>query len=148
MHIVATVAREIWLRRNVVIFGGEFLGLSSLIRRAMEQVDACDEADQRRCAREEIPRPVFGTTWQNLSTGWLKINRDAALDLHNNKTGIGVIIRNHEGVLVVMLCAAKGNVNEPTMAKAFGAWKAVNLAVQMNLRRIILEGDALIIVRL
>ena len=43
MHIVAMVARQIWLRRNVVIFGGEFLGPSSLIRRAMEQIDACDE---------------------------------------------------------------------------------------------------------
>jgi hypothetical protein len=66
--------------------------------------------------------------------------------LHNNKIGIGVIIRNHEEVPVVMLCATTRNIHEPTVVKAYVAWKAMDLAVQMNLRRIILEGDALIIV--
>jgi hypothetical protein len=48
---------------------------------------------------------------------------------------------------VVMICEVKDNVSEPTMAEAFGAWDAVKIATQLDLRSIILEGDSLIIVR-
>jgi hypothetical protein len=34
MHLVATVARQIWLRRNSVVFEGDFLNPASLMRRA------------------------------------------------------------------------------------------------------------------
>jgi hypothetical protein len=146
MQLVATVARQIWLRRNVVIFCGGILDPTSLIRRATEQVDPCNKVGQRSAVSDMIPRSSPITVWEKPCQGLVKINWDTALDLHQNRTGIGVIVRNHEGMLVVMFCAVKGNVSESTMADTFGSWKDVELSAQLGLRSFTLEGYALIIV--
>jgi hypothetical protein len=51
------------------------------------------------------------------------------------------------GKAIAMLCARKSYVSDPTMAEEISVWRAVELAVQMDLCRIILEGDALVIVQ-
>lgn len=56
MHLVATVATQIWLRRNAVIFRGDFLDPSSLMRMAKAQVDACSEDEQCQSTREVAPK--------------------------------------------------------------------------------------------
>jgi hypothetical protein len=59
MHLVATVARQIWLRRNSVVFGGDFLDSASLMRRAQAQVEACVQAANKREVREvQSPSPA------------------------------------------------------------------------------------------
>lgn len=55
MQLVAMVAQQIWLRRNVVIFYGDFLDPTSLIRRATEQVDACNKDGRRSVVSDVIP---------------------------------------------------------------------------------------------
>jgi hypothetical protein len=46
MYLVAMVARQIWLRRNPVIFRGEFLDPASVMRKAKAQIDAVLAAKQ------------------------------------------------------------------------------------------------------
>lgn len=74
MQFVAIVAKQLWLRRNMVIFGGDFLDPKSLIHRATEQVDACVAEAQRMHATEDISRPPLVTVWQKPGHGWLKLN--------------------------------------------------------------------------
>jgi ribonuclease HI len=62
--------------------------------------------------------------------------------------GVGVIARDHEGKAVAMFCANKGFVQDPTMAEAQAAWEAVELTRRLNIRKIILEGDSLEIVKM
>lgn len=146
MHIVATVARQLWLKRNSFVFNGEFLSPSSLVRQALEQVDACLVVEQRMPATEVVSRPPSAAVWQKPGYGWFKFNWDAALDVPRNKMGIGGIVRNHDGLAIAMFCAVKQNISDPTMVEAFGAWKAVDTAVQLGLRRVMFEGDSLIVV--
>ena len=61
--------------------------------------------------------------------------------------GIGGVVRDHDGLPVLMFCSVKGNVSEPTMAEAYGVWKSVDIALQLGLRRIVFEGDSLAVVR-
>lgn len=56
MHFVATVARQIWLRRNPMIFWGEFLDPASVMHRAKAQVDAVLVAEQCHSGREVVPK--------------------------------------------------------------------------------------------
>ena len=61
--------------------------------------------------------------------------------------GIGVIARDHHRSAIVMLCASKEYISNPTMAKAVAAWRAVELACRLDLHGIMLEGDSLDIVQ-
>ena len=46
LQFIAITARLIWLRRNDVVFGGEFLTPLAIIHRAKEQQDASNSVDQ------------------------------------------------------------------------------------------------------
>jgi hypothetical protein len=45
MHLMVTLARQLWLRRNNVIFEGDFQPPSSFVRLARDQVEAFDDAN-------------------------------------------------------------------------------------------------------
>lgn len=147
MQLVATTARLLWLRQNGVIYGGEFLDPPTMLRRAKEQVEACDEGTQRRNGREERPRHAVTVIWQIPRSGIIKLNWDASINLQQNRMGIGVIARNHEASPLAMLCARTEFVSDPTIAEAIAAWRAVELAMKLGFCFITLEGDALLIVQ-
>ena len=44
LHLAVTMARQIWLRRNSMVFVGAMVAPSDLVRRAREQVEAVDHA--------------------------------------------------------------------------------------------------------
>jgi hypothetical protein len=46
-----------------------------------------------------------------------------------------------------MKCGTRPSINDPSIAEALVAWAAVEVIQQMDLRRIILEGDALEVVQ-
>jgi hypothetical protein len=58
--------------------------------------------------------------------------------------GIGMIARYHYMSAIVMLCASKEYISDPTMVEAVAAWKA--LVCRLDLQGIMLEGDSLDIV--
>jgi hypothetical protein len=48
LQFIAITARLIWLRRNDVVFGGDFQAPSTIVSRAKEQQEASNSADQAR----------------------------------------------------------------------------------------------------
>jgi hypothetical protein len=62
--------------------------------------------------------------------------------------GIGVAVRNHEGALLAALCATKEMVTDPGTTEALAALQAAELARRLDLRQVVLEGDALEIVNI
>jgi ribonuclease HI len=63
------------------------------------------------------------------------------------KMGVGVIIRDAEGLVVASLCSTVPSITDPPTAEAIAAWKAAELCHALGLQRVILEGDALAIVQ-
>lgn len=75
-HLMVTVARSIWLRRNKLVFEGIFQAPATVVRSAREQVEALDNVTRRHSvpsprsiAREEVVR-------KKPPQGMVKINRD------------------------------------------------------------------------
>jgi hypothetical protein len=88
MHLVAMVARQIWLRRNLVIFGGEFLDLASVMRRAKAQEDVVLVAEQCHSGREVVPKALVNVRRLKLPWGTVKANWDAAVDNQQGSWGV------------------------------------------------------------
>jgi hypothetical protein len=136
LQLVVTLARQIWLHRNFLIFNGEFLTPALLLQRTKDQVE-----------ERIFTKLRDATVWQKPPVGKIKINWDAAVDCLNNKMGMEVIARDHNGSAVVMLCASKEFISDPAMAEAVAAWRTVELACSLDLESIMLEGDSLEVVQ-
>jgi ribonuclease HI len=150
LRLVGTVARQIWFRRNKVVFKGEFKDPRELVQAARTQIDQHDKAMDKR----NMVHPIEGQTsnrafvrWKNPPLGVLKINWDAALDPKTGKMGMGIVARDHEGRVLAMSSSIQTQISHPTTAETLAAWKAVVLGVQLGATYLELEGDALEVVQ-
>ncbi|XP_042950206.1 uncharacterized protein LOC122282314 [Carya illinoinensis] len=75
-----------------------------------------------------------------------KADWDASVDRIKSRIGIGVIIRDWNGVVVATLKHQRESFPNSVVAKTLGALKAVSLCQQLLLDRVILEGDAKVVV--
>lgn len=53
MELVVCTARQIWLKRNKVIFGDEFVAPSMVMQRARDQLEAHSKAEYRKEGLQE-----------------------------------------------------------------------------------------------
>jgi ribonuclease HI len=140
------VARQIWLRRNKVVFGGEFLAPAFIVGLADSQLENHKKAVQGRRVGELRQLVQRGVLWKPPDEGTIKINWDAALDRNRKKMGFGIVVRNFEGRVLAARCGSVANISDPLIAEAIGAWKSVELCQNLGLSKIFLEGDNLEVV--
>jgi ribonuclease HI len=74
--------------------------------------------------------------------GWIKLNWDVALDILAKKLGLGVVVRDSCGVFVVAKAAVIPFISDPTTGEALAAWSAITLAHDLDLQKVVLEGDS------
>ncbi|KAL0011643.1 hypothetical protein SO802_006751 [Lithocarpus litseifolius] len=85
--------------------------------------------------------------WRPPPSELFKINFDGAVFPHVKKSGIGVVIRNHQG-LVIASCSKLVNqelCSEDIEAKA-ACW-ALSFALDVGVKRAVLEGDSLVVIK-
>ena len=61
--------------------------------------------------------------------------------------GLGVVARNHEGVIVATVCRSPSHISDLSTTEGMAARIDVELSNSLGLRDIILEGDALEVVQ-
>ncbi|GLT69088.1 hypothetical protein SLA2020_412670 [Shorea laevis] len=88
-----------------------------------------------------------GFTLAGPPLGFVKVNWDAAVDSVNRRMGIGVIIRSSTGEVLATLSALKSYIINPLIAEATAALRAVTFSRDLGFPKVMLEGDALVIVQ-
>ncbi|XP_059449513.1 uncharacterized protein LOC132180640 [Corylus avellana] len=145
----ATVARQIWFRRNSMVHGGELIPPYLVIKKAKEQVADFKKAifsPGQEGMSKTFQVPVEQSKWKAPPVGFIKINWDASIDVGTQRMGMGMVARNNRGEVAAMYCSTKPFVNDPSAAEALAAAQAVHLGRRMAWENIILEGDALEVV--
>jgi hypothetical protein len=98
--LFATVARQLWFRRNIVVQGGVFQSPTMILRQAREQLESYKTVGTRdRNMGDEIAPVVRCMKWEKPPEDYLKLNWDAAVSRETNRVGVGVILRDHAGAL-------------------------------------------------
>lgn len=79
-----------------------------------------------------------------LEAPWYKINFEVATFAKDNKDGLGVVIRNNEGLVLVMASLTQKLPLPSTMieVEVLAARRALELALETGFDNIILEGDS------
>ncbi|KAF5460015.1 hypothetical protein F2P56_019915 [Juglans regia] len=134
----STVSRLIWNRRNKFIFQQVFLHPNEVIRQASE---ALIEMETCRITRSTQPKEDQKERWSPPPEGLFKMNWDASVDKDRGRIGIGVIIRDHKGLMTAALRMSRPLYPDPTLAEACGAYEAASLVYSLGSPRVRVSGE-------
>jgi hypothetical protein len=125
VKMAVMVARQIWHRRNYMVFGGKFMSPKLLVKTAEDQLEAFTSANQHIRTQGTGVRREHYIPWTKPPLGVIKVNWDAAVDGKQRRIGIGVIVRNHEGRATAMMSETMEYIHDPVTAEALAARRAV-----------------------
>ena len=108
---------------------------SERIRASIKEVVSFMELKVRNNAQKVLE------VWNTLEEGWCKINCDGGYVKENGLVGIGVVVRNDNGILVDGVCEPVTTDN-PLVAKALTIKKGFNLAIEKEYQKVELEIDS------
>jgi ribonuclease HI len=91
--------------------------------------------------KEALQQYVQGK-WEAPKGGMYKLNYDGALCLSTRTAGMGVVIRNEVGLPMASMTCSRANVMDPFAAELFAAKAGLQLAHDIGIKRVILEGDS------
>jgi hypothetical protein len=85
--------------------------------------------------------------WTIPFEGVVKVNWNAAIDIHNKNMSIDVIVCDLIGEALATLQSPNGNITDPAVAKSVAVLQAFIFAKEMWWNKVELEGDALYVVQ-
>ena len=83
------------------------------------------------------------TEWRPPPQDWFKVNWDGVVNKIKGFVGMGVVVRDCQGMVVATLRKRKPLITDPFLAESYGALKAVQFARDLGLSKVVLEGDSL-----
>ena len=128
---------NLWNRRNNLRLSKAALPLDKITEHARErQLEALAPS-----ANHSLHQGQHQMAWSPLETQRCKINYNAATFVEDNKAGLGVVIRNSEGHTLVSLTQQIPLPATVIEIEALAARRAMELALELSLDNIVLEGD-------
>ena len=98
--------------------------------------DIQDRPLQSRVSRTRLP-------WTPPSAGFYKLNFDGAVFENSGRAGLGVVVRDVEGMIIAALSQNIPLPSSVESVEAMAARRAILLAQEISLTRVVMEGDSL-----
>lgn len=98
---------------------------------------------KKKESKLEIDLSATTVNWTPPSQGFYKVNWDATLCWENSKIGIGIIVKDYRGHVIATKKTNVSFAQNSHTAESFGTYQAVQFALDISIRKIILGGDAL-----
>ena len=92
-------------------------------------------------------RPHRRTRWKPPPVDIFKINFDGAVFAEENCSGVGVIVRDREGLAIATMSEKIPQLLQPTEIEAMATTKALEFAREVGISEAILEGDSLLVIK-
>jgi ribonuclease HI len=150
IDLVACTARQVWLRRNQWVLEEKFSAPIHVVQRASEQLEASKTlgSGTRSTSQQRVLHaPRVPEKWKVPPLDFLKCNWDAALDLNGQRMGIGILICNHEGVVISGKCSTQMFITDPLIVETVAVWTAALFIRIKGFDNVILEGDSMGVVQ-
>ncbi|XP_042965403.1 uncharacterized protein LOC122299302 isoform X2 [Carya illinoinensis] len=135
--------KKIWFPRNDFVFEKRLSCPTRLLRSTKE----CLEEFQQSQRFQKKEGQASGSNsmqeiWKKPARGIVKVNWAASLDQRMKRMGVGIIARDEEGETLVAVCDQRQHVQNPAIAEGYALWKAMELCNNLNIQKVIFEGDA------
>ena len=140
LELTVTTAWSIWFNRNKTRLGNACQSPHEIVHKARVLLLEYQHA--------HLHPPLFkndsNTRWVPPVFPWYKVNVDAVVLSNLGTTGIGVIIRDHEGSVIAAMSKRLPLMLGPLEAEAKAVDEAVLFAWEVGIRDIIFETDSCI----
>ena len=87
------------------------------------------------------------TRWKPPPLDIFKINFDGAVFAEENYSGVGVVIRNREGLVFAAMAEKIPQLLKPIEIEARAATRALEFAREVGISAAVLEGDPLLVIK-
>ena len=134
----------LWNRRNNLKLGKPSIPLEQVLNRACDLKLGCLPAPTSATAAPKQP----ATAWTPPPIHGYKVNFDSALFEHEDNAGLGVVIRNQEGLVMASLSEVIPLPSTVIEVETLAARRAVEFALELGFDNIVLEGDSEILIKL
>ena len=97
---------------------------------------------------QPIPPPpvaILHACWKPPSVDFVKINVDGAVFPDENKFGIGVVIRNHEGQVLASQSLKLHQAYSPGLIEDIVVYSGIILASDIGFHKVVVEGDSKVV---
>ncbi|XP_042939527.1 uncharacterized protein LOC122274566 [Carya illinoinensis] len=133
------IAWSFWYRRNQFQFEGHIQHPQHTVDHALSMLKE-SQAIQGGC--QQLLRRNMG--WRPPPTGVLKLNTDGAMFQEQCKIGVGVILRDENGKVVMATCNKEPEFSEPMEVELLAILRGLQLCVPMGINDLIVEIDSLL----
>ena len=147
VELFAVTAWSVWNQRNQAQLNQPITALHqvALVSKAWWQEFRAQQVDPVEVVRQGVRAEE--KRWRPPSVELVKINFDGAVFANENESGIGVVIRNDEG-LVLASCAKKIPVAySECEIETMAATTALSFTSDIDIKRAILKGDSLAVIK-
>ncbi|KAK8672203.1 hypothetical protein V6N13_110576 [Hibiscus sabdariffa] len=128
----------IWGLRNKIMHNNDRIDLPSLLTFIKSYTR--DYAATQPSIAPTISSP--DERWHPPPVNMLKVNFTVVFDKAKLSAVSGIVIRNHEGMLMVAATFPSSFISDHCVAEAKACEQAIDLAYELNFRRVIFEGDS------
>ncbi|XVF59440.1 hypothetical protein PTKIN_Ptkin07bG0276100 [Pterospermum kingtungense] len=84
--------------------------------------------------------------WEPPMEGYIKINVDAALQVHSSSATVGVVFRDNAGVIQGSAATSLQNICSPLAAELLAILYGLQLAKELDFGEVMVESDCLVAV--
>ncbi|KAF5442896.1 hypothetical protein F2P56_035506 [Juglans regia] len=102
LSILFALAWGFWFRRNKFVHAQELLGLATVAENAVVLLKSYDQV--RHQSRVQVLKHY---KWKFPPAGWLKLNVDAVVFLEWDKAGVGAVLRDENGSILMAFSRAE-----------------------------------------
>ena len=141
IELVVTIAWSAWFNRNNTHLGEARQNPQEILRRVRSLLHDFQLAHLRPTQLKE----AMDGRWVPLVFPWYKVNVDAAVFSQLGMIGVGVIIRDHLGSVVVALSKHLPLPLDPLEAEAKAMDEATVFAWDIGVRDVIFESDSMLV---
>ena len=91
-------------------------------------------------------KPARRTRWKPPVQELMKINFDGAIFAEEKSSGLGVVIRDRQGLVVASMATRIPQQLQPVEIEAMAASKALEFARELGIAEAVLEGDSQVVI--
>ncbi|XP_042992245.1 uncharacterized protein LOC122318727 [Carya illinoinensis] len=147
LELIAVVMRGVWFRRNAFIFENKFTDPGTIVEQATISLENFQTSQTiKKGGMGSNERGRHGCKWKAPIGDCIKVNWDAGINKKDERVGIGVVVRDGRGEVMVSLCYSNEGCCSPVVAELRALWRVMKLCAELNFENVIFEGDALVVV--
>lgn len=139
LEIVSVCAWQVWCARNELYFENSMLSPTSCFKRAS---DMLDEYKNANAAARHDTKCRAPSKWCAPEQDSVKLNVDAAVNVPENKIGLGIVARNSVGHVLLAASKTLWPFSSVERAELSAFYWAVDLVKERRWSKVIIEGDA------